>query len=85
MLTCKDFLNELNEYLDETTNAEIRRRVEEHISECPNCWVVFDTTHKTLRVYKGMEPQEIPPDVHSRLMDALEKKCKSKHTSPSAG
>ena len=75
LLTCKDFLSELNEYLDETSNKDIRRRVEEHISECPNCWVVFDTTKKTLKVYKGLEPQDIPVEVHNRLMAALEKKC----------
>jgi anti-sigma factor (TIGR02949 family) len=74
LLTCKDFLSELNEYLDETTDADIRRRVEEHVSECPNCFVVFDTTKKTLQIYKGMEPQPIPQDVHSRLMAALERK-----------
>ncbi|MBI4874949.1 MAG: zf-HC2 domain-containing protein [Acidobacteria bacterium] len=74
MLTCKDFLHELNEYLDETTDPEIRRRVEEHISECPNCWVVHNTAQKTLKIFKGMEPQELPADVHSRLMAALEKK-----------
>ena len=74
LLTCKDFLSELNEYLDETTDADIRRRVEEHVSECPNCFVVFDTTKKTLQIYKGMEPQPIPPDVHTRLMAALERR-----------
>jgi anti-sigma factor RsiW len=76
LLTCKDFLSELNDYLDQTTDPEIRRRVEEHISECPNCWVVLDTTKKTLQVFKGMEPQEIPADVHDRLMAALQRKCR---------
>ncbi|MDP2998948.1 MAG: zf-HC2 domain-containing protein [Bryobacterales bacterium] len=74
LLTCKDFLSELSEYLDETTDPDIRRRVEVHVSECPNCFVVFDTTKKTLQIYKGMEPQPIPQDVHSRLMAALEKR-----------
>jgi anti-sigma factor RsiW len=74
LLTCKDFLSELSEYLDETTDPDIRRRVEVHVSECPNCFVVFDTTKKTLQIYKGMEPQPIPQDVHSRLMAALERK-----------
>ena len=74
MLTCKDFLNELNEYLDETADAELRRRVEEHVTECPNCFVVFDTTKKTIQIFRGMEPQPIPDDVHGRLMAALERK-----------
>ena len=77
LLTCKEFLQELNDYLDDTVDVEIRRRLEAHITECPNCFVIFDTTKKTLQVYKGMEPQVIPQDVHSRLMAALEKKMAS--------
>jgi anti-sigma factor RsiW len=70
-------LAELNEYLDETADPQIRQAVEKHISECPNCWVLFDTTQKTLKVYKGMEPQELPREVHERLMKALERKLAS--------
>ena len=78
MLTCKEFLQELNDYLDDTVDIELRRRLEAHITECPNCWVIFDTTKKTIQVYKGMQPQVIPQDVHSRLMQALEKKLAAK-------
>lgn len=74
MLTCKEFLQELNDYLDETIDQDLRRRLESHVSECPNCFVICDTTKRTIRVYKGMDPQVIPEDVHTRLMKALEKK-----------
>lgn len=74
MLTCKDFLRELSDYLDEALDKEIRAKLEEHITECPNCWVIADTTRKTVRIYKGMEPHPIPTDVEDRLMKALEKK-----------
>ena len=74
MLTCKDFLHELSDYLDESVDAEVRAKIEEHISECPNCWVIADTTKRTIRIYKGMDPYPIPVDVESRLMKALEKK-----------
>ena len=74
MLTCKDFLNELSDYLDERVDADVREKLEHHIAECPNCWVIADTTKKTIRIYKGMEPHPIPADVESRLMTALEKK-----------
>ena len=74
MLTCKDFLEELTDFLDEKTDAEIREKLERHIAECPNCWVICDTTKKTLRIYKGMKEYDVPRDVHSRLMVALEKK-----------
>ncbi len=74
MLTCKDFMRELSDYLDESVDTEIRAKIEKHISECPNCWVIADTTRKTIRIYKGMDPQPLPEDVESRLMSALEKK-----------
>ena len=76
MLTCKEFLSELNDFLDENEkiDSELRRKLQSHINECPNCWVVYDTTQKTIRVYKGMQPQNIPNAVHDRLMKALEKK-----------
>ena len=78
MLTCKDFLNELTDYLDECLDADSRTKLERHITECPNCWVIADTTRKTIQIYKGMDPYPIPPDVESRLMKALEKKMAEK-------
>ena len=78
MLTCKDFLHELSDYLDESVDSEIRAKLEKHITECPNCWVIADTTRKTIQIYKGMEPQSIPSDIESRLVVALEKKLSAK-------
>ena len=78
MLTCKHFLEELGDYLDESVDAEVRAKLEKHITECPNCWVIADTTKKTIQIYKGMEPYRVPEDVESRLMAALEKKMAAK-------
>lgn len=75
MVTCKQFLQDLNDYLDETLDPHVRAELHRHVSECPNCWVVCDTTEKTLRVFKGMEAKEIPQDIKSRLLDALHRKC----------
>ena len=78
MLTCKQFLAELSDFLDESLGAEERTKLEEHINACPNCWVIADTTRKTIRIYKGMDPQPIPSDIEQRLMVALEKKMAAK-------
>ena len=74
MLTCKEFLQELSDYLDESSDTEVRAQLEQHITECPNCWVIADTTRKTIQIYKGMDPYPIPSEVEDRLMKALEKK-----------
>ena len=73
MLTCKEFLQELNDYLDDTVDVELRRHIEAHITECPNCFVILDTTQKTIKVYKGMQPQVLPQPVITRLNQAVER------------
>jgi anti-sigma factor RsiW len=80
LLTCKDFLRELSDYLDSSLDAQLRAKLEEHISECPNCWVIADTTRKTIQIYRGMEPCAVPPDVQERLMAALERKMADKRS-----
>ena len=80
MLTCKDFLNELSDYLEESGDAELRAKLEQHITECPNCWVIADTTRRTIQIYKGMDPYPMPADVEDRLMRALEKKMAAKQS-----
>ncbi len=78
MLTCKDFLRELSDYLDESLDTQVRARLEEHIAGCPNCWVIADTTRRTIQIYRGMEPYPVPPDVQERLMAAIERKMAAK-------
>jgi len=78
LLTCKEFLAELSDYLDESLGLEQRKKLEDHINACPDCWVIADTTRKTIEVYKCSAPVEIPPDIRSRLMKALEKKIAAK-------
>ncbi len=75
MVTCKDFLKELSDFLDEATDPQTRADLEKHITECPNCWVIFDTTKKTIQVYKGMDPDPLPPQMHEKLVTLLERKC----------
>lgn len=78
MLTCKDFLREMSEYLDDSVDPKLRAELELHVSQCPNCFVVVDTTQRTLQVFRGMEAQEVPAGVKGRLMAALEKKMAAK-------
>ncbi len=80
MVTCKDFLRELSDFLDESVDPAVRRDLERHISECPNCWVICDTTKKTIQVYKGMDPEPLPAPVHDKLVQILATHCGSHGT-----
>jgi predicted anti-sigma-YlaC factor YlaD len=74
LLTCKEFLGWLNDYLDDTGGEDVRRQVQQHIGNCPNCWVVYDTTKKTLEIYKGMDAQPVPEPLRAKLIDAIQKR-----------
>ena len=79
MLTCKQFLQELTDFLDETLSTEERAKLEQHINECPNCWVLADTTRRTVKIYRECcQPVALPDEVETRLMKAIERKIQSK-------
>jgi anti-sigma factor RsiW len=84
LLTCKEFLQELNDYLDDVVDVQLRQSIEAHITECPNCFVILDTTKKTIQVYKGMQPQTLPEAVQARLLKAVERKLSAKKPSVSS-
>jgi hypothetical protein len=74
LLSCKQFLQELDDFLDDTLDPQIRAELQRHVNECPNCWVVCNTTEKTLQVFKGYQPKAVPTDIQNRLLAALEKR-----------
>ena len=57
----------------------MRQELESHITQCPNCWVICDTTKKTIQVYKGMEPEPLSDEIHAKLIQLIEKHCAEKH------
>ena len=82
MVTCKKFLEELNNFLDSSIDPSLRAEIEKHLDQCPNCFVICDTTKKTINVYKGMQAKILPEGIRSRLMSFLEKKCTSSAEKP---
>lgn len=78
MLTCKRFLQELSDYLEERLDPETQAELQKHLNECPNCWVVCDTTKKTIKVFKGMQAQLLPTGVQMRLSEYLARHTKAK-------
>ena len=84
MLTCKKFLEELNNFLDSSVDPSLKAEIEQHLDKCPNCFVICDTTKKTISVYKGMQAKALPEGIRSRLMGFLDRKCSGKKAGASA-
>jgi predicted anti-sigma-YlaC factor YlaD len=76
-ITCKNFLEDLSDYIEGGMERELRVSLEAHLAKCPNCWVVFDETRRTVEILQNVECHPLPQDVHNRLLTALEKSWKS--------
>jgi hypothetical protein len=74
LLTCSEFLRQLGDYLEGTTESSLRGLLETHVRNCRKCSVVLDTTQKTIRLFRQTQPPELPEHLRIRLMSAIEAK-----------
>ena len=80
-MTCSDFLKELTDYLDDSMDAQTRAELEDHLQWCHNCYVVCNTTKRTIEIYRDSHLYELPDDLRTRLRSAVLSKCQSHKTS----
>ena len=74
-MKCSEFLNELTNYLDEALDDRTKSELEDHLAWCHNCYVVCDTTKKTIEIYRNSELYELPDDLRGRLRSAIMTRC----------
>jgi len=80
---CTDFLKELTNYLDGAIDERTKSELEDHLAWCHNCYVVCDTTKKTIEIYRDSELYELPDDLRGGLRSAIMTKCaQSKKSGP---
>lgn len=77
-MKCSEFLHELTDYLDGVMDSNTKAELEEHLAWCHNCYVVCDTTKKTIEIYRDSQLYELPEDLRSRLRTAIVSKCRSR-------
>jgi anti-sigma factor RsiW len=75
-MTCKEFLAHLDDLIDGSISPEIRAELETHLHCCEHCEVVFNTTRKTIQVYRSNELYDLPENLRDRLHAAIMARCK---------
>jgi anti-sigma factor RsiW len=73
---CKEFLQELTDYLDGKISESLRAELDEHLHWCHECHVVMNTTKKTIEIYRDNQIYELPEDLRTRLHQAILTKCR---------
>lgn len=75
-MTCKEFLTHLDDLIDGSISPEVRAELEVHLHHCEHCEVVFNTTRKTIQVYRSNELYDLPENLRDRLHAAIMARCK---------
>ncbi len=75
-MTCFEFLALLDDLIDDSVNTETRTELEKHLRGCEHCEVTFNTTRKTIEIYRSHEIYELPSGLRERLHAAIMARCK---------
>jgi anti-sigma factor RsiW len=76
-VNCSDFLKELTDYLDGALDESTKEELDEHLAWCHNCFVICNTTKKTIEIYRDSTLYELPDDLRCRLRSAIMTKCQA--------
>jgi len=75
-VTCTEFLQILDDVIDQSIAAETRIEIETHLRKCGHCEVILNTTRKTIEIYRCHEIYELPTEVSERLHQAIMIRCR---------
>ena len=53
-LSCRELVELVTEYLDDTLSRRDRTRFEEHLADCPGCRAYLDQMRKTIRTLRAL-------------------------------
>ena len=70
-MTCQDVIAVLADYLETTLSAELRARLEAHLSDCAACRAYLATYRKTRALAAEAGRVEMPEEMKARLRDFL--------------
>lgn len=69
---CQELLDQIGAYIDGDLADAVCAELARHLSDCPNCRVVVDTTLKTVRLFRRVgEEETLPAETLDRLWGAL--------------
>lgn len=73
-MTCREFIDFLIDYFEETLSAREHAEFAEHLAECPDCTAYLKSYEETIRLGKAVfaEPNaSVPAEVPEELVQAI--------------
>lgn len=70
-LTCREMVELMNDYLEETMSTEQRARFEDHLAGCDGCTNYLAQLRETIRVTGRLTQEQIPVRDRDELLRAF--------------
>jgi hypothetical protein len=77
MITCEEFFAEFGDYLEDQVPPEVREELELHLSQCRACYVLYDSTRKTVKITSESNSFELPQDIFDPIIDRVMAKLRT--------
>jgi hypothetical protein len=80
MITCDEFFAEFADYLENQVSPEVRQELELHLSQCRACYVLFDSSRKTIKIVSESNSFELPQKVFDPIIDRVMSKLRTERS-----
>ena len=70
-MACRELVEVVTDYLDGTLAEEDRRRLEQHLSECPYCAAYIEQMRQTVDALGTVSEESIAPATRRELLEAF--------------
>jgi anti-sigma factor RsiW len=71
MLTCREMVELVTDYLEGRLDGAERERFEEHVAECPACTLYIEQMRLTIAALGHIPPETISAEAERELLDAF--------------
>jgi anti-sigma factor RsiW len=79
MITCRQLIEKLLDFVANELSPEQREMIERHLGDCSPCQTYVETYRITIRLSRQLPPRGLPPGMAERLRAAMEKAMRELH------
>ena len=76
MMSCKELVNLMADYLEGQLDPGVARDLDQHLADCPPCLNFLKTYRVTTRLIREIACEDIPPELEERLQKFLRERLK---------
>jgi anti-sigma factor RsiW len=75
MMTCRQLVEFLIDFVSDELPDDHRRLIEQHLEICPPCVTYIETYRLTIQLTRQLPPRPIPPELADHLRSVLSEIC----------